>query len=346
MVTTRAGNLYGFPAPLQQPAPMADEAQPDANAPPVNLPLGVLPQNAGNAGLVPYVQQVPNLNVPGPPSLSQGSEGVGPGHALHQEQPVQQPAHPVQHQGGGGAPPKDAFSIPKFRGEPSELPHTASILNRFSLYFNCLPWYNAGPMSWQRRSAALALSAFPPGSAAAVWFEQLLPNLHSYEQFVTEFRDRFVSSGVDLLTLQEKWQNAKQRGSDSVSSYYTFLLRLQAQINALGGDVTSDQLFLRMLYGLQPALLERIKPHVMLWAPAQQTPNNLKSLAETFSTKPRAAPPAPAAALNATVGPKKFSGKKQKFCFFCKSREHSHESCPRIAAKKAAGTWEDRPRAQ
>lgn len=39
--------------------------------------------------------------------------------------------------------------------------------------------------------------------------------------------------------------------------------------------MTSDQLFLRMLYGLQPALLERIKPHVMLWAPAQQTPNNL-----------------------------------------------------------------------
>lgn len=318
---------------------MSDQG--DAAGLPVQLPPGGVPLDANvpivpDANLVPFVPDPPNVNLPGAHSRSQGSDGGG-------QQVLQAHQEPQHH---GGAPPKDAFSIPKFRGEPAELPHTASILNRFSLYFKCLPWFNAGPLSWERRSAALALSAFPHGSAAAVWFEQVLPNLHSYEEFVIEFRDRFVSTGVDLLTLQEKWQNAKQRGTDSVSSYYTFLLRLQSQINALGGNVDSNQLFLRMLYGLQPTLLDRIKPHVMIWAPAQQTPNNLKALAETFSTKPRAPPTQGPSLNNTTVGSKKPPGKKQKFCFFCKSREHSHDSCPKIAAKKAAGTWEDRSRAQ
>lgn len=245
-------------------------------------------------------------------------------------------AHQQANQPWGGAPPKDAFVIPKFKGEPAELPHTSSVLSRFTLYFNCQPFF-CGPNSWQRRRATLALSAFPAGSAAAVWFEHKLNSINSYDQFVDEFNNRFVSSGADLLTLQEKWQNARQRGVDTVSAFYTFLLKLQSQINSLGGNIDERQLFTRFMYGLQPALLEKLRPHVMIWPAAQRTPNNLKSLAETFAIKSKPAP-----AINAFAARKN----KSKFCYFCKSREHTGDTCPKIAARKAAGTWEDRTRSK
>jgi len=34
---------------------------------------------------------------------------------------------------------------------------------------------------------------------------------------------------------------------------------------------------------------------------------------------------------------------KGTFCYFCESRAHTAATCPKIAAKKAAGTWEERP---
>jgi hypothetical protein len=35
--------------------------------------------------------------------------------------------------------------------------------------------------------------------------------------------------------------------------------------------------------------------------------------------------------------------KKTRSCWFCKSRQHNPNECPKIAARKAAGTWEERP---
>ena len=208
----------------------------------------------------------------------------------------------------------------------------------FTLYFDCQPYFN-GLGSWQRRCACLGLSAFPPGSNASVWFEYVYPSLTSYEDFVAAFKDRFVSSGVDVITLQERWQNARQRGTDTVCAFYTYLLKLQNQINSLG-TIDSAQLFSRLLYGLQPALLDKIRPHVMIWDVSAKTPNNLKALAESFATKSKSNAPA----LNAIGHRNSSNAKYSKRCWFCKSTDHIADACPKIAAKKAAGTWKDLPR--
>lgn len=97
-----------------------------------------------------------------------------------------------------GGPAKDSLTIPKCKGKPLDLPHTSSILSRLTiLTFDSHPYFSAHD-SWKRCRATLALSAFPPGSVAVVWFEQVLYLVTSNEPFVDEFKDRFVSCGADL----------------------------------------------------------------------------------------------------------------------------------------------------
>lgn len=73
-----------------------------------------------------------------------------------------------------------------------------------------------------------------------------------------------------------------------MSAYYIYLLKLQNQINALGGAIDTVLLFPRLFYGLQPALLDKIKPDVMIWDASKRTPNHLKALAESFAGRNQA----------------------------------------------------------
>ena len=183
-----------------------------------------------------------------------------------------------------------------------------------------------------RVAACIGLSAFPSGSHASVWFEHIYPSHTSDDEFVAPFRERFVSTGVDLISLQEHWQNARQRGTDTVSAYYTYLFKLQNQINALEGPIDTVQLFSRLLYGLQLALLDKIGPYVMIWDASKRTPNILKALAESFATKSKSNAPA-SNAINR--GNKSFNTQNRTRCWYCKSTDHTADSCPGIAAKKA-----------
>lgn len=171
-----------------------------------------------------------------------------------------------------------------------------------------------------------------------MWFESLCSTFVDYEHFVSEFKGRFESCGADIVTLEERFLNARQRSTDTVSAFYTYLLKLQSQINSLGGNITQSQLFSRFLYGLQPTLLDKVRPHVMVWKPADKTVNNLKSLAESFAVKPK-----PAGPDLCLVDPRRKRSTFKSSCWFCRSKEHVADDCPKIAARKAAGTWEERP---
>ena len=71
-----------------------------------------------------------------------------------------------------------------------------------------------------RRGALLRMTCFPEGSYARTWFSSQFANILSFEQFVCEFTEQFVSSTVDLVTVQTQWSAAKQRKGDSVAQYY------------------------------------------------------------------------------------------------------------------------------
>lgn len=117
-----------------------------------------------------------------------------------------------------GAPPKDAFIIPKFKGEPGELPFTGSLMKKVRLFFDSHPYFSE-PGTWRHRRASLALIAFPTGSAPSGLKVDLI---QIYDELVREFKDSLESCGSELLTLEEKWQPARQRGIDTVSPFFTF----------------------------------------------------------------------------------------------------------------------------
>lgn len=292
--------------------------------------------NAGVAPVVPAPVPVPNIVPPNPRiallsnSVSQGQERVDQGRAAYSAGRQDVAAFSIN-------PPKEAFAVPKFKGDHSSQNLIRSFLKKLALYFDAVPYFN-GHDSWPRRRVTLLLSVFPDNSPAAVWFEQVYASINSYDQFEAAFRDRFETGGVDVLALQEKWHNAKQ--TDSVDSFYAYLQNLQCQINAIEGPVIdSVHFFNTFLYGLRPAILDTIRPHLATWTPAQRTPNNLRVLAVGYAGKSKPGPN-----LNLVDTPKLRNKPDAPKCPFCKKEGHIWDTCPRIALLKAQGKWVERPR--
>lgn len=80
----------------------------------------------------------------------QGAEEGGQGSA---------PDYQQVHQAWGAAPPKDTFTIPKFKVELAELPDTSSVLSRCTLYSDRHP-YSCGPIAGSVAGQSLLCQRF------------------------------------------------------------------------------------------------------------------------------------------------------------------------------------------
>jgi hypothetical protein len=185
---------------------------------------------------------------------------------------------------------------------------------------------------------------FPAGSPADRWY---LCHKKLFKT-TTEFRDAFVSkfggTASTERTCRNKLLSFKQRESDSVASYYASFTELVDDIHALAeflhsGDksfyIDEPQQVIHFVHGLQQPIrveVERIhirNPDLTLVELLEEA--ELEKKHAKLKRKPKPGPPA----LNGMH----YKGKQ---CFFCKGL-HDAKDCPKIAARKAAGTWVDKP---
>ena len=112
--------------------------------------------------------------------------------------------------------------------------------------------------AWLRRSALLRMTFFPEGLHALTWFVSQFANILTFEQFVHDFTEQFVSSAVDLVTVQSQCSAAKQRKGDSVAQDYQHLLGLASLLGRLGHVVSDDEAITKFIDGLSDSLRNRL----------------------------------------------------------------------------------------
>ena len=117
------------------------------------------------------------------------------------------------------------FSGGKLRGSG----RASSFLEDITLYFEVFQFFSPESErdAWLRRSALLRMTCFPEGSYARTWFSSHFANNLIFEQFAYDFTEQFVSSAVDLVTVQSQWTAAKQRKGDSAAQYSQHFLGLE-----------------------------------------------------------------------------------------------------------------------
>lgn len=71
--------------------------------------------------------------------------------------------------------------------------------------------------AWLRLSALLHMTCFLEGLYVQTWFSSQFTNILTFNQFVYDFMEQFVSSAVDLTAVYSQWSVAKQRKGDSES---------------------------------------------------------------------------------------------------------------------------------
>lgn len=194
------------------------------------------------------------------------------------------------------------------------------------------------------------LGCFPTFSAAAYWYEgdSGKEAFGSYTDFKVSFLAHFGASKADVLKYDHDFLHFKMHPSDSVSSYYTSYLQLLAEMKAVGKPVQSQWQITKFVDGLVPRLYIEVNrifrryPEFTL----EDLMNEAEMEEKTFKPPTIPKPTGITPQLKGFQGKGKYNNKpKQRFaCFWCKTNEHTHTSCPKIAAKRADGTWEDRPR--
>lgn len=246
---------------------------------------------------------------------------------------------------GNRALPKDASKLPIFRGEELDVQQLETFLIALRRYFRVNHASYAIDPGDSIKLATIA-QCFPLTSLARLCYDDTEPTFTSYEEFERGLRDNFAAGEANLIKLQQSWEQARQ-GKFSARDFYHHLLKLRMRITAVeSAEKPTEREFLRKFCAnlREPAKSEVSKKRIS--EPHLSLPQLVK-LAE-LEDKPVAVAGA-AAALRAfqfnrqgrTGGA---STSKDKFCFYCpKSRNHTHEECRRIAARKAAGTWEERP---
>lgn len=238
------------------------------------------------------------------------------------------------------------FKPPTFAGgKTRDSARAITFLKDIEVYFEVVDFYHPADadLAWRRRSAGLRINCFPENSYARTWFAQVQSTLASYAAFEDAFRTHFISAGADLVSVQSQWSNAKQRSGDTVASYYQHLMVLENLLGQLGHTVSENEAITRFVDGLKDSL--RIRLVEKRVENASLTRQALVNLAVTFETAQRVTR-APAAAASAAAAPqlRALQGSSVRRYWFCKKVGHTADTCRKIAARKATGTWEDRPR--
>lgn len=245
--------------------------------------------------------------------------------------------------------PRDASKLPVFRGEELDIQQLEAFLIDLRRYFRV----NHASFQVDPDDAlklAVIAQCFPLTSLARLWYDDAESTFRSLDDFEAGLRENFAAGEANLIKLQQQWESARQ-GRYSARDFYHFLLKLRMRIAAAdSAEQPTEREFLRKYCASlrEPAKTEISKKRIA--EPELSLPQLVK-LAE-LEDKPSGVANA-AAALRAiqfpprgkradkTGGP---STSKAKYCFYCPSaRNHTPEECRRIAARKAAGTWEEKP---
>ena len=240
--------------------------------------------------------------------------------------------------------PKDLFKVAQFRGDKSnDSSRALTFLQHMNVYFSLFDCFKLSePNGLHLRLAAMRLNCFPHGSHAGIWFEQHYASdaFPDYATFESKFRDHFVATQSDLISMQTTWSNLKQRPGDTVESFFAHFCRIRSQLQALGHDVPEHDAILRFQKSVHAHIAEKLEER-RLDNPNMDL-NLLYNHARTFERHHRASRPNPRAAQNG-VPKLNALNSNSKWCFFCRKNNHSAADCRKIAARKQAGTWEERP---
>ena len=193
---------------------------------------------------------------------------------------------------------------------------------------------------------AALYACFPFGSAAALWFENSVNSMANIDDFEAQFRTRFHLHIADRTKYLHKLESFHQRSNDSVISFYSLMTETYDNLQQLDMTFHEDQIKMKFITGLRPELRA-----VVLTQESIEPLTIQKALTIAMNHErnlPRgAAPRAPglaAAGGPAVQGPPNPSVPANSKCNYCKQHGHYFASCPKVAAKKAAGTWQDRQR--
>jgi hypothetical protein len=277
--------------------------------------------------------------------------------ALAQVPALQQPQQPAQASASvtpAVAPqlPTNVIKLPTFYGtvsDPSDSKQKSrsspasvvSMLSRMDAYFET--YASSYPTEDLKLNALLA--CFPPNSAAQFWYESDVgkSSFRTYDDFKVSFAARFGATAADKAKYQADFFHIRQLKNEPVHAFNTRFFQLVAEMKAIGQPVDSSTQVARYIDGLSPVLRPNI--HRIQRTTQGLTLDAIMSEAEMeekLNPLPKL-PHVPPAMRGMQTKPNKPAPKGRKKCFYCSSEDHIMKNCPKVAKKKANGTWHDRP---
>ena len=243
------------------------------------------------------------------------------------------------------AVPKDAAKLPVFKGDKAESVNIDAFLRSLRRYFRIHSRFYRDDENDEVKLATIA-GCFPLHSLARIWFDNVEESLESYEAFVQSLREHFAAGEENLIKLQSVWEQARQ-GKFSARDFYHFLLKLRMRIAAVEADAQPTQREFLVKYCVN---LSEPARSVIAKKRTTDPDLTLPQLVKLAEPEDKSSPSTPSAAAVAAALRSLNVNSKQttmsKYCFYCgpkKGRGHTPEECRGIAARKAAGTWEERP---
>ena len=236
--------------------------------------------------------------------------------------------------------PKNMLSLRTFEGNPDDSKKTERFLEVLNNFFDFYDFES------DKHKIAAMYNCFPLDSPAAAWFSEAKKagKFPDYKSFVSEFKIHFSLNSADRFTLFRSLRSFSQRNGDSVTVYWTRLTKIISQLSSMGCVISTEFKIICFVCGLVLPIYERVQADLV------KDYNNMKDdfdtvygLALTYErtfmknrpsrdAAPPAPPPPPVPQLNTITAT----------CGFCKQTGHDWNNCPRVASRKAAGTWVER----
>lgn len=249
--------------------------------------------------------------------------------------------------------PKDAIKVPQFRGDNAgESGRALHFLRNLTIYFDLFPAFALDEANGLRsRLAVIQLTCFPHGSLANAWFDASIQDgaFETYVAFEDAFKEQFVTTQSDLITLQSQWANVNQRSGDTVASFYKHFCKLRTLLQSVGHPISEQDAIVRFQRGLHAHIGRKLEERRLDKSDMSLSEACvIAKVYERHSQSNKHKPPAPrnntdTPNLNAiNAGAHKGKSSDRPWCFFCRSSTHNPEQCRKIAARKAAGTWKEK----
>jgi hypothetical protein len=188
------------------------------------------------------------------------------------------------------------------------------------------------------------INCFPERSRAATWYNTQRKRISTPAEFRQAFIEYFGGDASEDRTLRSRLLSFRQRDQDSVTDYYSAFCQLVDDIHALAEFLHNGQdRFLYDEYTQADMFVHGLKYPIREEVERLQIRTPDLTLDELFreavleekhvkrKRKEKQVPPS----VNSV-------DHKTKWCYFCKGK-HDPKDCPKIAAKKAKGTWADKP---